>query len=189
MTRTIIPAHLINLLERLTPETLALMYRDVTEVDDILTESLAYAVFAQLTSLVGEDRSVKMLDLVGVSARPMTTVQDLRRWLEMDNASTEQATDAAIAVYKQAKAEAKTAAAPWDALATEAKSILTDIIAETGVTSFETASGMAYIPAPGKVITYDTDALDALCKSDDNLRRILWPHREVKERPGHLTVR
>ena len=119
----------------------------------------------------------------------MTTVQDLRRWLEMDNTSTEQATEAAIAVCKEAKAEGKAAAAPWDALATEAKTILTDIIAETGVTSFKTKSGMAYIPAPGKTITYDAQALDALCKSDVNLRSILWPHRQERERAGSLTIR
>ena len=119
----------------------------------------------------------------------MTTVQDLRRWLEMDNTTTEQATEAAIAVYKQAKAESKTATAPWDALAAEAKASLTDIIAETGVTSFKTPAGMAYIPAPGKTITYDAQALDALCKSDDNLRRILWPHRQEREQAGSLTVR
>ena len=58
----------------------------------------------------------------------MTTPSDLRRWLERDDASTEQATDAAIAVYKQAKSEAKGVSAPWDALADEAKSVLTDII-------------------------------------------------------------
>lgn len=119
----------------------------------------------------------------------MTTPSDLRRWLERDNATTEQATDAAIAVYKQAKAESKTAAAPWDALADEAKAMLTDIIIETGITSFKTASGTAYVPAPGVTISYDAKALDALCASDDNIKRLLWPHRSEKERPGSLTVR
>ena len=119
----------------------------------------------------------------------MTTPSDLRRWLERDDASTEQATDAAIAVYKQAKAEAKSVSAPWDALADEAKSVLTDIITETGVTSFKTASGMAYVPAPGVTISYDAKALDALCASDDQLKRLLWPHRSEKERPGSLTIR
>jgi hypothetical protein len=119
----------------------------------------------------------------------MTTVQDLRRWLEMDNTSTEQATDAAIAVYKQAKAEAKTAAAPWDALADEAKAVLTDIMVETGVTSFKTAAGMAYVPAPGVTISYDAKALDALCASSDEIKRLLWTHRQERERPGSLTVR
>jgi hypothetical protein len=59
---------LTDLLERLTPETLALAYRDVTEVDDILTDDLAGAIFAQLEAYAGVDRAVTMLDPVGVPA-------------------------------------------------------------------------------------------------------------------------
>jgi hypothetical protein len=62
------PATLTDLLERLTPETLALAYRDVTEVDDILTDDLALAIFAQLEACVGVDKAVEMLDLVGAPA-------------------------------------------------------------------------------------------------------------------------
>ena len=119
----------------------------------------------------------------------MATTMDLRRWLERDNATTEQATEAAISVYKQAKAEGKTAAAPWDALADEAKAVLTDIMTETGILSFMTAAGHAYVPSPGVTISYDTKALDALCASNDEIKRLLWPHRSEKERPGSLTVR
>ena len=57
-----------DLLERLTPQTLALMYRDVTEVDDILTDDLALAIFRALEATVDTDRAVTMLDLVGVPA-------------------------------------------------------------------------------------------------------------------------
>ena len=57
-----------DLLERLTPETLALAYRDVTEVDDILTDDLAGAIFNALVALEGVDRAVEMLDLIGVPA-------------------------------------------------------------------------------------------------------------------------
>ena len=62
------PATLTDLLERLTPETLALAYRDVTEVDDILTDDLALAIFRALEATVDTDRAVTMLDLVGVPA-------------------------------------------------------------------------------------------------------------------------
>ena len=48
---------------------------------------------------------------------------------------------------------------------------------------------MAYVPAPGVTISYDAKALDALCASDDQLKRLLWPHRSEKERPGSLTIR
>lgn len=57
-----------DLLERLTPETLALAYRDVTEADDILTDDLAGAIFNALVALEGVDRAVEMLDLIGVPA-------------------------------------------------------------------------------------------------------------------------
>ena len=57
-----------DLLERLTPETLALACRDVTEVDDILTDDLAGAIFNAPVALEGVDRAVEMLDLIGVPA-------------------------------------------------------------------------------------------------------------------------
>ena len=119
----------------------------------------------------------------------VNTPSDLRNWLERDLASTDQVTDAAISAYKEAKAQAKAAAAPWEEVANDAKALLADIITETGVTSFKTASGMAYLPTPGVTISYDAVSLDALCASDDNVKRLLWPHRSEKERPGSLTIR
>ena len=38
-------------------------------------------------------------------------------------------------------------------------------------------------------VTWDSDALDALCASDDNLARILLPHRTVKPVAGSLTIK
>lgn len=61
-------ATLTDMLERLTPETLALAYRDVTDVDDILTDDLALAIFAQLEACADVDKAVEMLDLVGAPA-------------------------------------------------------------------------------------------------------------------------
>ena len=60
------PPTISDLLERMTPQTLALAYRDVTEVDDILTDDLALAIFQSLEATAGVDRAVEMLDLVGV---------------------------------------------------------------------------------------------------------------------------
>lgn len=57
-----------DLLERVTPQTLALMYQDVTDVDDIFTDDLAGAIFQALEAVAGVDRAVEMLDLVGVPA-------------------------------------------------------------------------------------------------------------------------
>lgn len=57
-----------DLLERVTPQTLALMHRDATDVDDIMTDDLALAIFQALEAAVGVDRAVEMLDLVGAPA-------------------------------------------------------------------------------------------------------------------------
>lgn len=59
---------LSDLLERMTPQTLALMHRDVTDVDDILTDDLALAIFQSLEAVAGVDRAVEMLDLIGAPA-------------------------------------------------------------------------------------------------------------------------
>ena len=60
---------------------------------------------------------------------------------------------------------------------------------ETGVTSWKTKAGSAIVPAPGMTVSYDAKALDALCASDDAIKRLLWPHRAEKERAGSLTIR
>lgn len=57
-----------DLLERLTPVTLAAMYSDLLEADDILTDDLAGAIFQALAAVIGVDKAVEMLDLVGVPA-------------------------------------------------------------------------------------------------------------------------
>lgn len=57
-----------DLLVRMTPTTLAIMYSDVAVLDDILTDDLAGAIFAALEAVVGVDKAVEMLDLVGVPA-------------------------------------------------------------------------------------------------------------------------
>ena len=59
---------LSDLLERMTPQTLTLMHRDVTDVDDILTDDLALAIFQSLEAVAGVDRAVEMLDLIGAPA-------------------------------------------------------------------------------------------------------------------------
>jgi hypothetical protein len=59
---------LTDLLERMTPLTLTIMYSDLLEVDDILTDDLAGAIFTALEAVVGVDKAVEMLDLVGVPA-------------------------------------------------------------------------------------------------------------------------
>ena len=104
-------------------------------------------------------------------------------------ASTEEAVERAIAVYKDAKNQADGAAQPWLDVAALAKERMTEIITETGQMSWKTATGSAYVPAAGVTVSYDAKALDALCASSPELAAILRPHRLEKERPGSLTIR
>jgi hypothetical protein len=63
------------------------------------------------------------------------------------------------------------------------------IILETGQTKWATRSGTAQITAPSQRISYDAKALDALCKSNADIERILAPHRKVSETAGTLSIR
>lgn len=118
----------------------------------------------------------------------MRQPDELRTYLA-GQPDTETAARNAIAVYREARLHAKTAAQEWDAVADEAKALLGDIIAETGCTTWKFDEGSAYLPAPGLTVSYDAKALDALCASDDGLKRLLWPHRQERERAGSLTIR
>ena len=53
-----------DLLARVTPETLVAIYQDVTDVDDILTDDLAGAVFDALAERIGHDEASRRLDLM-----------------------------------------------------------------------------------------------------------------------------
>ena len=53
-----------DLLARVIPDTLAAMYEDVTNVDDILTDDLAGAIFDELAERIGKDEASRRLDLI-----------------------------------------------------------------------------------------------------------------------------
>lgn len=94
----------------------------------------------------------------------------------------EQAVAIAIEVYKDAGKYLKDIQA-------SAKQIVTDIIVETGQDRWKSDAGQVYIGKPSVSVRYDTKALDALCASDDRIKRLLWPHRIESERVGSLTIK
>lgn len=94
----------------------------------------------------------------------------------------DKAIDIAMTVYKDAGKYLK-------AIQTRAKQIVTDIITETGQDRWKSEAGQVYISNPSVSVRYDAKALDALCASDDSLKRILWPHRKESERAGSLTIK
>lgn len=104
--------------------------------------------------------------------------------LAPDDAATE-----VIAVALEAKMGADIASWPWRDVNELARRALDGIMAETGITTYRTPAGDAYIPAPSTRVTYDTKALDALCASSPELARVLSPHRRETSVPGSLTIR
>lgn len=90
-----------------------------------------------------------------------------------------------IAIYKHIKSTIT----GYDNAGKAAKAKIEEIILETGRSDWQTEAGRVYFPKPGVTIKYDAKALDALCASDDNLKRLLWPHRSEQERPGTMTIK
>lgn len=109
---------------------------------------------------------------------------ELRQALGAPVTSTEQAVESAIAVYLAAKSEID----EYNAVATEAKERLAEIMAETGETKFATRAGRVMVTAPSVSVSYDRVALDALCASDPALAAKLEPHRKETERAGTMRV-
>lgn len=101
------------------------------------------------------------------------------------NTNTELALDNAIAVYRHMGAEIETI----EALRTRAKAVVTEIMQETGQLKAVMPSGTALFTEAGVRTTWDNKALNALCASNDELERILSPHRKVALTASTLVIR
>jgi hypothetical protein len=98
---------------------------------------------------------------------------------------TERALEGAITSYRSFATVKKNI----DVLQAAAKTVVGDIMRETGQVKAVTPAGTALFTADWERVTWDGDALDSLCKSDDALARILLPHRTVKPVAGSLTIK
>ena len=101
------------------------------------------------------------------------------------NGEPSEVVDAAISIYREAGEEIDALKKVQD----EMKRHISDTIAATGLDRWSVSAGICYVSAPSVSVSYDAKALDALAASDDNLARILAPHRKVSERGGSLTIR
>lgn len=110
--------------------------------------------------------------------------QELLDRLRGDHLSTELAVETAIAVYQETKAQQDA----WAAVGSAAKALIEEVMEETGRTSITTPAGKAQVTSPSVTITYDSKALEALCESSEELKRILSPHRKVSQRAGSLRI-
>lgn len=112
------------------------------------------------------------------------TPQELLDRLSAPHDNTEEAVETAIMVYQAAKAEQDA----YEAALKAAKTMIEEIMTETGRTSIMTPAGKAQVTAPSVSVSYDNKALDALCASSPDVAAILTPHRKVTERAGTLRI-
>lgn len=114
-------------------------------------------------------------------------IEELARQLdviEQDSTPTE-AVETAVMVFLVAKAEQD----KLKQVQERAKLIISDVMAETGEDKIKTQAGIALVSSASKTVRYDTKALDALAASNDDLMRILEPHRKETMRMGSLSIR
>lgn len=90
-----------------------------------------------------------------------------------------------IALYK----ETASYITAFQELQTKIKAELTEVMVETGQLEYKTEAGRAYVPAPGRSVSYDAKALDVLAQANADLAELLRPYRKETERAGSLTIR
>lgn len=120
------------------------------------------------------------------------TAADQRAVVALSNGSNQDAHAAAasaIELYKHLKHTLEIISSDIEESMRQAKEIIADVMQETKTDRIEAPAGVAYVPKPGTTISYNTQALDLLCNSEPELAAKLAPFRQVKARPGALTIR
>lgn len=97
----------------------------------------------------------------------------------------EEAAAHAIEIYRAAGNAATAMKTVQDA----AKAAIGDLIAETGRERWETEAGTAVLTSPSVRMTWDSKALDALCKSSSQVDAMLAPHRRETMVAGSVTIK
>lgn len=109
---------------------------------------------------------------------------ELKSKLYKDLPNTELAVENAIAIYRDASAKIDAFKEVQEA----AKKLLEEIIIETGQSDWKTKAGNCKLTNSYTRVNWDSEALDSLCANDDNLARILTPHRKESEIAGTLRI-
>ena len=118
----------------------------------------------------------------------MCELTELKQWLERarsQSPNTQAAIESAMSIHLMAAGHITA----LQAVQTEAKGLLSEIMAETGRTEMTTRVGKAYVSAPAQIVTYDAKLLDKASLLDPELAAALRPYRKVTERAGSLTIR
>jgi ABC-type enterochelin transport system substrate-binding protein len=115
-------------------------------------------------------------------------LNELKTWLERarsQSPTTEAAVESAMSIHLMAAGHITA----LQEVQAEAKTLLAEIMSETGKVELRTRVGKAYVSAPAQIVTYDSKALDRASLLDANLAAALAPYRKVSERAGSLTIR
>ena len=113
------------------------------------------------------------------------TPLDLLADLERPLASTEEAVENAIAIYKSAKGFIES----YERVGAAAKALLNEIIAETEQFDWKTPAGSASVTKAGASVRYDSKAIETLCLADPALADRLSPFRTLVPTGGTLVIR
>jgi len=92
--------------------------------------------------------------------------------------------ESAILVYQSAQA----AIERYELVKGQAKQMITDVMSETGQTSYTTRAGRVAISAPSVTVSYDAKSIDILLRDDADLAMRLSPYRKETERAGSLRI-
>lgn len=99
-------------------------------------------------------------------------------------ATPKEAIDKALEVYMRAKALAD----DYAAIVATAKKVVEDAMIEADVARYDAEIATINRIEPTRSTSYDTKALDALCKSSPEIRAILEPHRKETIRAGSVRI-
>lgn len=116
----------------------------------------------------------------------MSEIDELRAKVgEVYGLEPAQAVERLIGIYKHAKSLQDA----LNAVGKDAKEVLSEIMVETGQTTWNTDSGRCYVTRPSVTVRYDAKALDRLAASDPKIAELLSPHRTESQRAGVLYIR
>lgn len=96
-----------------------------------------------------------------------------------------EAVEEAVTIYLELGAQIEA----LDAARAAAKTVIGDVIAETGQDRFSTHAGLAYVANPSLRIAYDAKGIDAVVAERPDLAALLAPYRRETMVAGTLTIR
>ena len=113
------------------------------------------------------------------------TIEELQAALDAAHEGTpETSVESAVTVYQVAAGMVDA----YTEVKDQAKALIGDVMAETGVTSYTTRAGKVAMTAPGLSVSYDAKALDLLMMLNPHYAAILGPHQKETQRAGTMRI-